>query len=80
MSTLEEFAAGLKLLLPEERKKYEQDGVAATADMPWVPNPGSQSEAYFCEADEIAEGHGNIAVISTDGGNDCAIWKKQLTV
>lgn len=56
MSTLEEFAQGLKLLLPEERKKYENDGIAATADMPWVPNPGSQSEAYFCEADEIGYG------------------------
>jgi hypothetical protein len=28
----------------------------STADMPWAPNPGPQSDAYRCEADELFYG------------------------
>lgn len=40
----------------KERERVEKDALAATAHMPWVPNPGSQTDAFFSTADEIAYG------------------------
>lgn len=43
--------------LPEvDRAGVVQSALAATKDMAWVPNPGAQTEAYFCEADELFYG------------------------
>jgi hypothetical protein len=46
----------LKTLSPEELKSVEQDVMAATKDMLWVPNPGPQTDAYYCDADELFYG------------------------
>lgn len=43
--------------LPEkERAEVVRDAMQATAHLAWVPNPGPQTEAYFCEADELFYG------------------------
>jgi hypothetical protein len=43
--------------LPEsERAEVVRSAFEATADYAWVPNPGPQTEAYFCEADELFYG------------------------
>jgi hypothetical protein len=41
---------------PGNRQEIACDVERATADMPWVPNPGPQSDAYRCEADELFYG------------------------
>lgn len=48
--------AQLAGLPPAARKSVEEDALKATAAMRWVPNPGPQTEAYFCEADELLYG------------------------
>lgn len=37
-------------------EKVVKDAEAATSHMPWVPNPGSQTEAFYSEADEVGFG------------------------
>lgn len=46
----------LAVLEPGVREKLERDAAAATQDMPWVPNPGMQTDVWFSEADEIGLG------------------------
>jgi hypothetical protein len=41
---------------PGKQQEIARDVERATADMPWVPNPGPQSDAYRCEADELFYG------------------------
>jgi hypothetical protein len=43
--------------LPEEGRKEAIDLAAkSTATMAWVPNPGPQTQAFLCEADELFYG------------------------
>lgn len=43
--------------LPEEAKaNARKEVLEATKDISWVPNPGPQSVAYYCEADELFYG------------------------
>lgn len=53
---LEDLIERLAALPPEQREEAEKLAAQATADMPWVPNPGPQTDAYFCEADELFYG------------------------
>src|SRR5690606_25348476 len=39
-----------------DRKAVVDDAIAATADQVWIPNPGPQTLAYFCQADELFYG------------------------
>lgn len=43
-------------LSPEEQAQLEADADEATAGMAWVPNIGPQTDAFFCEADELFYG------------------------
>lgn len=56
MSALEELLARVRGLPPAAREQLEQDASAATANLCWVPNVGPQTDAYFCEADELFYG------------------------
>lgn len=51
--TLDEILNLLAVLSPEERAIVLQDAEQSTHDQLWVPNPGPQTDAYFCEADEV---------------------------
>lgn len=42
--------------LDEEGKKVVEAALEQTKDLAWIPNPGPQTEAYFCEADELFYG------------------------
>jgi hypothetical protein len=53
---LDQILTRFQSLPPKEREAVARDAHAATADMVWVPNPGPQTEAYFCEADELFYG------------------------
>lgn len=53
---LDELLAKLDALPAEQRQEVVDMATTATKDMKWVPNPGPQTEAYFCEADELFYG------------------------
>lgn len=55
-SALEELLGRVKALPPEARKSLKKDAIEATQHMCWVPNIGPQTDAYFCEADELFYG------------------------
>lgn len=43
--------------MPEnERASLQAEVMRATGSMIWIPNPGPQTDAYFCEADELFYG------------------------
>lgn len=53
---LSEVLAVINGLPPEQRKELEREALEGTKNMLWVPNPGPQTDAYFCEADEVLFG------------------------
>ena len=56
MGSLDEYINRLGVLPPAARAKTVQEARAATQHMLWIPNPGPQTDAYFCEADELLYG------------------------
>jgi len=53
MSLLDEVLDKLKNLPEDQKKELTDQAIQATKGMLWVPNPGPQTEAYYCEADEL---------------------------
>ena len=56
MGVLDEILERYDQLPPEERELLNLQAMAATSDKLWVPNPGPQYDAYYCEADELLFG------------------------
>lgn len=56
MSLLDEITAKLGVLAPDDKKAVIAQAVAATKDLKWIPNPGPQTDAYFCRADVLLYG------------------------
>ncbi len=56
MGAIDEYLERLEVLPPEEVARLTEVGYSLAGDMVWVPNPGPQTEAYFCEADELLYG------------------------
>jgi hypothetical protein len=48
--------AALDAAAPAARETIISGAMSATAGMAWVPNPGPQASAYFCDADELFYG------------------------
>ena len=55
-SLLDEIIASFGGLSAAERQELEALADEATADMAWVPNPGPQTDAFYCEADDLFYG------------------------
>jgi len=53
---IDEIIQALDALPEKDRLALEKEAFAATDDMRWVPNPGPQTQAYYCEADELFYG------------------------
>lgn len=53
---LQEIADLLGELPADQRQAVIDDALAGSAGRAWVPNPGPQTDAYFCEADELFYG------------------------
>lgn len=53
---LEDVVARLAILPKAERAALERKALRIKQERAWIPNPGSQTEAYFCEADETGFG------------------------
>lgn len=56
MSTLDDLLAAFGVMTPEERARIEADANELTKDRIWVPNIGPQTDAFFCDADELFYG------------------------
>jgi hypothetical protein len=53
---LDELVARLTELPEKSRTEAIDLAVKSTATMVWVPNPGPQTEAFICQADELFYG------------------------
>src|SRR3954469_19470728 len=53
---LDELVARLTQLPKKNRTEAIDLAVKSTATMAWVPNPGPQTQAFLCEADELFYG------------------------
>ena len=56
VSLLDEILKQLDSLPEDKRLELIQQAKENTKDIPWLPNPGPQTEAYNCEADELLMG------------------------
>jgi hypothetical protein len=56
MNQLDEILAALNALPEEDREALVEEAKKVTSGMAWVPNPGPQTEAFYCEADELFYG------------------------
>lgn len=56
MSLLDELLEKVEALDPQTRAQLEKEVTEQTADMLWIPNPGPQTDAYFCPADVLLYG------------------------
>jgi hypothetical protein len=54
--TLDDVLARYGALTPEKQSELAALALKATSVLPWVPNPGPQTAAYYCEADELFYG------------------------
>jgi len=54
--SLDDIIARLNSLPEDERKEVVKLADKATAGMVWIPNPGPQTEAYDCPADQLLYG------------------------
>lgn len=53
---LDELTARLTAMPEADRQETIKLAVNATKDMKWIPNPGPQTDAYFCKADILLYG------------------------
>ena len=55
-SLLDDIISRLNDMPASEREEVTKLALEATADKNWIPNPGPQTTAYFCEADQTLYG------------------------
>lgn len=53
---LDDLLGRLNQLPPTSKQQVIQDALAATKGRRWIPNPGPQTNAFFCDADELFYG------------------------
>jgi len=56
MSTLDEVLERITLLSPKQKEELHASATESTKHLKWVPNPGPQTDAYFCKADCLLYG------------------------
>lgn len=56
MGALDEYLERLNVLSPAELEELTQQALGQVKGLRWIPNPGPQTEAFFCEADELLYG------------------------
>jgi hypothetical protein len=76
---LDELLARLTELPEQGRKEAIDLAVKSTATMAWVPNPGSQTQAFLCEADELFYG-GEAGGGKTDLGIGLALTEHKRSL
>ena len=56
MNALSELLERFDALPEKEREGFKKEALASTKDKKWFPNLGPQTDAYFCQADELFYG------------------------
>lgn len=79
MNLLDDIIGRLGALPEDQQKAVVADAMAATADMTWIPNPGPQTDAFFCQADETFYG-GQAGGGKTDLGIGLAVTSHKRTL
>lgn len=54
--SLEDILSALEDMTPEQKATMLDDAKKLIGDQVWIPNEGPQTEAYYCEADELFYG------------------------
>jgi hypothetical protein len=72
VSAIDDVLALLTATPAKQRQQALDVARKVTSDRPWVPNPGVQTQAYFCEADELFFG-GTAGSSKTDLGIGLAL-------
>jgi len=72
MNTLDDILERLDELPEDQREAIVKGAYESDADLPWMPLPGPQTDAYFCEADELFYG-GSAGGGKTDLGIGLAL-------
>ena len=78
-STLDELAFRIDTMPEADRVAVIEDTIAATSGMKWIPNPGPQTEADFCQADVLLYG-GQAAGGKTDLLGGLALMKHKRSL
>ncbi|MCH8156078.1 MAG: terminase, partial [Proteobacteria bacterium] len=78
-STLDELVCRFDTMPEADRVAVIEDTIAATSGMKWIPNPGPQTEAYFCQADVLLYG-GQAAGGKTDLLGGLALMKHKRSL
>src|SRR3954452_21034198 len=73
---LDELVARLTQLPEKSRTEAIDLALKTTATMAWVPNPGPQTQAFVCEADELLYG-GEAGGGKTDLGIGLALTESR---
>ena len=76
---LDELVARLTQLPEKSRTEAIDLAVKSTATMAWVPNPGPQTQAFVCEADELFYG-GEAGGGKTDLGIGLALTEHKRSL
>lgn len=76
---LEEILSKLNALPPDKKDQVSREVMKATAHLPWVPNPGPQTQAVECEADELFYG-GQAGGGKTDLGLGLSLTRHKRTL
>jgi hypothetical protein len=76
---LDELVARLTELPEKSRAEAINLAVQSTGTMAWVPNPGPQTQAFLCEADELFYG-GEAGGGKTDLGIGLALTEHQRSL
>src|SRR5438874_2276652 len=76
---LDELVARLTQLPEKSRTEATELAVKSTATMTWVPNPGPQTEAFVCQADELFYG-GEAGGGKTDLGIGLALTEHKRSL
>src|SRR3954470_21058838 len=76
---LDELVARLTQLPEESRTEAIDLALKSTARMAWVPNPGPQTQAFQCEADELFYG-GEAGGGKTDLGIGLALTEHKRSL
>ena len=86
MSALAELKEQLRVVPPPQRAKALEKAREITRKKPWVPNPGPQTDAYFCLADvllyggEAGGGKSQLAIgIGVNEADRGIIFRRELT-
>ncbi len=78
-NVLDELICRFETMPEADRVAVVEDTLTATSGMKWIPNPGPQTDAFFCQADVLLYG-GHAAGGKTDLLGGLALMKHKRSL